>query len=277
MLYTFNFNNFNFNNFNNMNKQKFEGKINGELFTDVKEFNKKAAELMKAGQNYNISYNWSSENVEEPESKKCECGNNCECGGNLTSEELGYIIPRYVRGSVKEVYNDYIEELMATIVDDLDARFDNFTEVVNCGCKRKALVKRLKDAKLATRIESDDLEKRFGELIDRKRELESELQNLENEVSLLTAERQICNKVEQYYEDIQDEIVKYNEGTAQPTATAQIKEKHPQVEQDFEIKDALNMLGVDTSKISNEDINKLQKITDTLAEQLTKYLNGQCF
>ena len=257
-----------------MNKQKFEGKINGELFTDVKEFNKKAAELMEAGQNCNISYNWSSENVEEPEQEKCECGGNCGCY-DLTPEELGYIIPRYVRGSVKAVYDDYIEELMSTIVDDLDERFDDFTEVVGCSCKRRALEKRLKEAKLATRIESDDLEKRFGELINRKSELEIELQKLENEVSLLTAERQICNKVEQYYEDVQDEIAKYNAGTAEPTA--QIKEKQPQVEQDFEIKDALNMLGVDTSKISNEDMNKLQKITDTLAEQLTKYLSGQCF
>ena len=260
-----------------MNKQKFEGKINGELFTDVKEFNKKAAELMEAGQNCNISYNWSSETVEEPESKKCECGNNCECGGNLTPEEIAHIIPRYIRGSVKSVYDDYLEELMSTISEDLDERFDDFTEVVGCGCKRKALAKRLKDAKLATRIERDDLEKRFNELMNHKRELENELEKLENEEEILAAEREICNKVEQYYEDIQDEISKYNAGTAEPTAAAQIKEKHPQVEQDFEIKDALNMLGVDTSKISNEDMNKLQKITDTLAEQLTKYLNGQCF
>lgn len=258
-----------------MNKQKFEGKINGELFTNVEEFNTKVTEMMESGQNCDFSFNWSSETVEEPESKKCECGNNCECGGNLTPEELGHIIPRYVRGSVKAVYDDYIEELMSTIANDLDERFDDFIEVVGCGCKRKALVKRLKEAKLATRIESDDLEKRFGELINRKSELEIELQKLENEVSLLAAERQICSKVEQYYEDIQDEIAKYNAGTAEPTA--QIKEKQPQVEQDFEIKDALNMLGVDTTKISDEDMNKLQKITDTLTEQLTKYLSGQCF
>ena len=258
-----------------MNKQVFEGKINGESFTDVKEFNKKVAELMEAGQNYNISYNWSSENVEEPESEKCECGGNYGCSG-LTPEELGHIIPRYVRGSVKAVYDDYIEELMSTIVDDLDERFDDFIEVVGCGCKRRALVKRLKDAKLATRIERDDLEKRLSELMNHKHELEIELQQLENEESLLNAEREICDKVEQYYKDIQDEIAKYNASTDVSTSITQIKEKVPQQEQVFEIKDALNMLGVDTTKISDEDMTKLQKITDNLADQLTKYI-GQCF
>lgn len=259
-----------------MNKQVFEGKINGELFTDVKEFNKKATELMEAGQNCNISYNWSSETVEEPESKKCNCGGNCGCC-DLTPEELGHIIPRYVRGSVKAIYEDYIEELMSTIMEDLDERFDKFIEVVGCDCKRKALVKRLKEAKLATRIERDDLEKHYNELMDHKRELEIELQKLENEETLLNAEREICTNVETYYDDVQDEIEKYIENTDVPTTTVQIKEKQPQVEQDFEIKDALTMLGVDTTKISDEDMTKLQKITNTLAEQLTKYLSGQCF
>ena len=111
--------------------------------------------------------------------------------------------------------------------------------------------------------------------MNRKHELEIELHKLENEEEILAAERQICNNVETYYDDIQTEIEKYNANTDVPTT--QIKEKQPQLEQDFEIKDALNMLGVDTSKISDEDMTKLQKITDTLAEQLTKYLSGQCF
>ena len=209
-----------------MNKQKFEGKINGTLFTDVKEFNKKVAEMIESGENYNISYGWSTENTPNEEKQGCKCDCNGNCGKTkLTPEEISYLFPRYAYGTLGGNLEQNETELHK-ITEDLDTRFDEFIKWYDnntCECELDRVLERI--VKVTDELEEStkQVESKYKQLEEKAKSLRKELEEIEIEKEVVLQEGRIIEDIVDYYEHIQEELDSEDEHNS-----IEINEKDPQ-------------------------------------------------
>lgn len=249
-----------------MNKQKFEGKINGTLFTDVKEFNKKVTEMIESGENYNISYGWSTENTPNEEKQGCKCDGNCNCGKNkLTPEEISYLFPRYVYGTLGGDMEKNEDEL-TKITIDLDTRFDEFIKWYDnntCECELDRVLERI--VKVTDELEESTkmLGNKYNQLEDKAKKLREELEHIEIEKGILLQEGRIVEDIVDYYEHVQEEL---DGGDDEIDDIVKIEEKEPQ--KDYSLSELF-------SNKDNSLDNILERIEPNLdensKEQIKKY------
>jgi predicted ribosome quality control (RQC) complex YloA/Tae2 family protein len=261
-----------------MNKQKFEGKINGELFTDVKEFNKKVAEMIESGENYNISYGWSTENTPNEEKQGCKCGCNGNCGKiKLTPEEISYLFPRYVYGTLGGDMEKNEEELIK-ITNDLDTRFDEFIKWYDnntCECELNRVLERV--VKVTSELEESTkkISNKYKQLEDKAKKLREELEHIEIEKGILLQEGRIVEDIVDYYEHVQEELDSEDE------ESVEINEKDPQKEYSlselFSNKDNSldNILERIEPSLDENSKEQIKKYATELVEQFNNLL--RCF
>jgi DNA repair exonuclease SbcCD ATPase subunit len=261
-----------------MNKQKFEGKINGTLFTDVKEFNKKVAEMIESGENYNISYDWSTENTPNEEEQGCKCGCNGNCGKiKLTPEEISYLFPRYVYGTLGGDMEKNEEELIK-ITNDLDTRFDVFIKWYDnntCECELNRVLERV--VKVTSELEESTkkISDKYKQLEDKAKKLREELEHIEIEKGILLQEGRIVEDIVDYYEHVQEELDSEDE------ESVEINEKDPQKEYSlselFSNKDNSldNILERIEPGLDENSKEQIKKYATELAEQFNNLL--RCF
>lgn len=276
-----------------MNKQKFEGKINGTLFTDVKEFNKKVAEMIESGGNYNISYDWSTENTPNEEKQGCKCGCDGNCGKTkLTPEEISYLFPRYVYGTLGGDMEKNEDELIK-ITDDLDNRFDEFIKWYDnntCECELDRVLERIvkvtgeleeSTKKISNKYkqleyEANQHREKLEQLEYEANQLHEKLEHIEIEKGILLQEGRIVEDIVNYYEHVQKEL-----DGGDDDDPVEINEKDPQKEYSlselFSNKD--NSLDNILERIEpNLDANskeQIKKYATELAEQFNNLL--KCF
>jgi hypothetical protein len=264
-----------------MNKQKFEGKINGELFTDVNEFNKKVAEMIESGENYNISYGWSTEDTPNEEKQGCKCGCDGNCGKNkLSLDEISYLFPRYVYGTLGGDMEKNEEELIK-ITNDLDNRFDEFIKWYNnntCECEFNRVLERV--VKVTSELEESTkkISNKYKQLEYEANELRKKLEHIEIEKGILLQEGRIVEDIVDYYEQIQEEFDGGGDGTDD---IVKIEEKGPQ--KDYSLKELFSNKGNSLDNIleriePNLDTNskeQIKKYATELAEQFNNIL--RCF
>lgn len=264
-----------------MNKQKFEGKINGELFTDVKEFNKKVAEMMLSGENYNISYDWSTENTPNEEKQGCKCGCDGNCGKTkLSLDEISYLFPRYTYGTLGGDMEKNEEELIK-ITNDLDTRFDEFIKWYDnntCECELDRVLERI--VKVTSELEESTkkISNKYKQLEYEANQLREKLEHIEIEKSILLQEGRIVEDIVDYYEHIQEEL---DGGDDDTDDIVKIEEKEPQ--KDYSLSELFsnkdNSLDNILERIEpNLDANskeQIKKYATELAEQFNNLL--RCF
>lgn len=261
-----------------MNKQKFKGVINGTSFTDVKEFNKKVAEMMLSGENYNISYDWSTENTPNEEKQGCKCDCDGNCGKTkLSLDEISYLFPRYVYGTLGGDMEKNEEELIK-ITNDLDTRFDEFIKWYDnntCECELDRVLERI--VKVTDELEESTkkISDKYKQLEDKAKKLREELEHIEIEKGILLQEGRIVEDIVDYYEHVQEEL------DSEDDDSVEINEKDPQKEYSlselFSNKD--NSLDNILERIEpNLDANskeQIKKYATELAEQFNNIL--RCF
>jgi flagellar capping protein FliD len=264
-----------------MNKQKFEGKINGTLFTDVKEFNKKVTEMIESGENYNISYDWSTENTPNEEEQGCKCGCNGNCGKTkLSLDEISYLFPRYVYGTLGGDMEKNEEELIK-ITNDLDTRFDEFIKWYDnntCECELNRVLERV--VKVTSELEESTkkISDKYKQLEDKAKKLREELEHIEIEKGILLQEGRIVEDIVDYYEHIQEELDGEDDDTDD---IVKINEKDPQkvysLSELFSNKDNSldNILERIEPGLDANSKEQIKKYATELAEQFNNLL--RCF
>lgn len=264
-----------------MNKQKFEGKINGTLFTDVKEFNKKVAEMMLSGENYNISYDWSTENTPNEEKQGCKCGCDGNCGKTkLSLDEISYLFPRYVYGTLGGDIEKNEEELIK-ITNDLYTRFNEFIKWYGnntCECELDRVLERI--VKVTDELEESTkkISDKYNQLENKAKKLREELEHIEIEKGILLQEGRIVEDIVDYYERVQEEL---DGGDDEIDDIVKIEEKESQ--KDYSLKELFsnkdNSLDNILERIEpNLDANskeQIKKYATELAEQFNNIL--RCF
>lgn len=225
-----------------MNKQKFKGVINGTSFTDVKEFNKKVAEMMLSGENYNISYDLSTENTPNEEKQGCKCGCDGNCGNTkLSLDEISYLFPRYTYGTLGGDMEKNEEELIK-ITNDLDTRFDEFIKWHDnntCECELDRVLERIvkvtseleeSTKKISNKYkqleyEANQHREKLEQLEYEANQLHEKLEHIEIEKGILLQEGRIVEDIVDYYEHIQEEL---DGGDEDIENIVKIEEKEPQ-------------------------------------------------
>lgn len=263
-----------------MNKQKFKGVINGTSFTDVKEFNKKVAEMIESGENYNITYDLSTENTPNEEEQGCKCGCNGNCGKTkLTPEEISYLFPRYVYGTLGGDMEKNEDELIK-ITDDLDNRFDEFIKWYDnntCECELDRVLERI--VKVTSELEESTkmLGDKYKQLEVKAEKLREELEHIEIEKGILLQEGRIIEDIVDYYEHVQEEL----DSDSEDNDSVEINEKDPQKEytlkelfsnKDNSLDNILERIEPGLDANSKEQI---KKYATELAEQFNNLL--RCF
>lgn len=262
-----------------MNKQKFKGVINGTSFTDVKEFNKKVAEMMLSGENYNISYDWSTENTPNEEKQGCKCGCDGNCGKTkLSLDEISYLFPRYVYGTLGGDMEKNEEELIK-ITNDLETRFDEFIKWYDnntCECELDRVLERIVKVTGELEESTKKISNKYKQLEYEANELREKLEHIEIEKGILLQEGRIVEDIVNYYEQVQKEL-----DGGDDDDPVEINEKDPQKEYSlselFSNKD--NSLDNILERIEpNLDANskeQIKKYATELAEQFNNLL--RCF
>lgn len=265
-----------------MNKQKnFKGVINGTSFTDVKEFNKKVAEMMLSGENYNISYDWSTENTPNEEKQGCKCGCDGNCGKTkLSLDEISYLFPRYTYGTLGGDMEKNEEELIK-ITNDLDTRFDEFIKWYDnntCECELDRVLERI--VKVTDELEESTkkLGDKYKQLEDKAKKLREKLEHIEIEKGILLQEGRIVEDIVDYYEHIQKEL---DGGDDDTDDIVKIEEKDPQkvysLSELFSNKDNSldNILERIEPGLDANSKEQIKKYATELAEQFNNIL--RCF
>lgn len=261
-----------------MNKQKFKGVINGTSFTDVKEFNKKVTEMIESGENYNISYDWSTENTPNEEKQGCKCGCDGNCGKTkLSLDEISYLFPRYVYGTLGGDMEKNEDELIK-ITDDLDNRFDEFIKWYDnntCECELDRVLERIVKVTEELEESTKKISNKYKQLEYEANELREKLEHIEIEKGILLQEGRIVEDIVDYYEHIQEEL---DGGDDDPV---EINEKDPQKEytlselfsnKDNSLDNILDRIEPNLDENSKEQI---RKYATELVEQFNNIL--RCF
>ena len=251
------------------------------MFTDVKEFNKKVAEMIESGENYNISYGWSTENTPNEEKQGCKCGCDGNCGKTkLTPEEISYLLPRYAYGTLGGDMEKNEDELIK-ITDDLDARFDEFIKWHDnntCECELDRVLERI--VKVTSELEESTkmLGDKYKQLEDRAKKLREELEHIEIEKGIILQEGRIVEDIVDYYEHVQGELDDMDDDIDD---IVKIEEKDPQKEYSlselFSNKDNSldNILERIEPNLDENSKEQIKKYATELVEQFNNIL--RCF
>ena len=274
-----------------MQEKQFTGLVNGQEFTDVESYLAAATAALNEGQPVNLSYTYEEACTQgDCDCKKC----GCECKKQkLAEDELAYLCPRYVYGTLGGDLERNEEELLK-IRADLDQRFDEFEAWYGnntCNCEVERIANRILKVADELEIATEDMRSTNTKLLGEQTQLRSQIEELtkkltqvEAEIAVLDQERRIIEEVATYYEDVQDMMEntdKEKQEAVKVAPSATLTEKNPQKEytlrQLFSNEDNVldNILANVQPSLNENDKAEIKKYANDLVSQFNRLL--RCF